>query len=355
MHSRKNGFTLVELLVVIAIIGTLVALLLPAVSAAREAARRAQCSNNLKNLGLAMMNYHDANKKFPLGAVCVNNACPEDTSYTYRDASPIFWGTTWTISILPQLEQAPLFNLWNSSAGYANQRDVTGTPLAIMKCPSEMTPVTVKDFDSNQGTFDKGNYGLNFGGGSSNENGNSGNKAGPEDKPSWTQQAYGLLSKNRGMASLRDVTGKSSNVGLNDVTDGGSNSVMIGEILTYRANDDCRGCWGKALGAAFSGYTKGNPEVDGPKGIATPNVRALGIHRDGPPHCAESATLGDPDVECSGTAGDGLGGNALRSRHPGGAQVVYCDGHVQFITNTIDKLIYRAQLTIQGRENAAMP
>src|SRR5213595_124720 len=103
MPRRKDAFTLVELLVVIAIIGVLVALLLPAVSAAREAARRAQCSNNLKNLGLAMMNYHDSNKKFPLGAVC--SGCPTTTSYSFRDAPPQFWSTTWAISILPQLEQ----------------------------------------------------------------------------------------------------------------------------------------------------------------------------------------------------------------------------------------------------------
>src|SRR5262245_44274683 len=294
MRQKSPGFTLVELLVVIAIIGVLVSLLLPAVSAAREAARRVQCSNNLKNLGLAMMNYHDANKKFPLPAVCVNNACPDNTSYSYRDAAPIFWGTTWTISILPQLEQQPLFGLWNSNAGYANQRDVTGTPLQIFKCPSEDTVVTVKDFDSQLGTFDKGNYGLNFGGGSANENGNSGNKAGPEDKPTWTQKAYGLLSKNRGFGSVRDTTGKPSNVGLNDVTDGSSNSIMIGEIRNFRANDDCRGCWGKAMGAIMSGYTRGNPEVDGPTGIATPNVRAIGMHRDAPTHCAEGGTAGDP-------------------------------------------------------------
>jgi hypothetical protein len=328
---------------------------LPAVSAARESARRVQCANNLKNLGLAMINYHDTFKKFPLGAACANNSCPASGSYSYRDAPPVLWSTTWAISILPQLEQQNLFNLWNSSAGYANQRQVTGAPLVIMKCPSDISPVAAVDFDSNQGTFDKGNYGLNFGGGSSNENGNSTNHAGPEDKPTWTQAAYGLLSKNRGMASLRDTTGLPSNVGLNDVTDGASNTVMIGEMLHFGANDDCRGCWGKALGAAISGYTKGDPQNDGAKGIATPNVRAIGIYRDAPPHCAESATLGDPDMECSGSSGDGLGGNAMRSKHPGGVQAVFGDGRVQFLTNGVDKFIYRALLTIQGRESASLP
>jgi prepilin-type N-terminal cleavage/methylation domain-containing protein/prepilin-type processing-associated H-X9-DG protein len=355
MRPNRLGFTLVELLVVIAIIGVLVAMLLPAVGAARESARRTQCSNNLRNVGLAMINYHDIHKKFPLPAVCIKNSCPTNTSYTYRDAPPILWGTTWAISILPQLEQSALFNLWNPNEGYANQRQVTGTPVQIFKCPSDLNVTAAVDFDSNQGTFDKGNYGMNMGGGSANENGNSGNKAGPEDIPSWTTAAYGRASRNRGLGSLRDTTGKPSNVGLNDFTDGASSTVMLGEILHYRGNDDCRGCWGKALGAAFSAYTRGNPETDGANGIATPNVRALGIYRDAPTHCSESATIGDPDLECQGAAGDGLGGNALRSRHQGGAQACFADGRVQMLTNNIDKQLYRALLTIQGRESASAP
>ena len=352
MQVVRRGFTLVELLVVIAIIGVLVALLLPAVSAAREAARRTQCGNNLKNIGLAMLNYHDTFKKFPLGAVCINNTCA--TTSNFRDATPTFWSTTWAISILPQLEQKALFDLFDPAKNYgtAANRQATGTPVQVFKCPSDLTSRPAQDFDSNQGTFDKGNYGLNFGGGSANENGNSGNKAGPEDVPSWTVAAYGRASRNRGLASLRDTNGLPSNVGLNDFIDGTSNTVIVGEMLHFLANDDCRGCWGKNLGAAISGYTKGNPEVDGPNGIATPNVKAVDKWRDGPPHCAESATLGDPDVECSGSSGDGLGGNAMCSRHPSGVQAAYGDGRVTFITNNVDKLIYRAQLTIMGRESA---
>jgi prepilin-type processing-associated H-X9-DG protein len=341
--------------VVIAIIGVLVALLLPAVSAARESARRVQCANNLKNLGLAMINYHDTQKKFPLGAVC--NNCVTTTSYSYRDTPPMIWTTTWTISILPQLEQSALFNNWNPSLNYgvASQRQVTGTPLQIMKCPSDSTadPVTDPDGGTNVGTFDKGNYGLNFGGGSANENGNSINKGGPEDKPSWTQKAYGLLSKNRGMASLRDVTGLPSNIGLNDILDGASNTVMIGELLRFNNSGDCRGCWGKAHGAVISAYSSGDPENDGERGIATPNVKAIGIYRDAPTHCANTPTVGDPDMECVDKGGDGLGGNAMRSKHPGGAQAVYADGRVQFLTNNIDKLLYRSQMTIQGRESVS--
>jgi prepilin-type N-terminal cleavage/methylation domain-containing protein len=354
MRTERRGFTLVELLVVIAIIGTLVALLLPAVTAAREAARRAQCGNNLKQLGLAMLQYHDTHRKFPLGAVVVNNTFPTNTSFSFRDVPPIHWSTTWTISLMPHFEQTALFSQWNPGlrTSVQSQRNVTGTPLVVMKCPSDLTADPARDPDGgeNLGTFDKGNYGLNFGGGSANENGNSGNKAGPEDVPSWTIQAYGKPSKNRGMASLRDSNGLITNVGLNDLIDGASNCVMIGEMLHMNNNGDCRGCWGKALGAAISGYTAGNPELDGPAGIATPNVKAVGIYRDHPTHCANSQSVGDIDLECGDRGGDGLGGNAMRSRHPGGVQATYGDGRVEFITNNIDKIIYRAKLTIQGRE-----
>jgi type II secretory pathway pseudopilin PulG len=339
-------------LVVIAIIGVLVALLLPAVQAAREAARRTQCANNLKQIGIAFQNYHDVQRRFPFAAIR-----PGNTAFSsFRDAPPSIWGTTWAISILPQLEQQPLYDKWDHSLGYAptNQRLVTGTVLQVFHCPSDLVvPLSNNPDTGNDGTFDRGNYGLNFGGGSANENGNSGNRAGPEDVPTWTIAAYGRASKNRGLASLRDTDGLPSGVGLNDVLDGTSNSVLVGEMLHFRNNDDCRGCWGKALGAVISGYTRGNPEVDGEAGIATPNVRAVGIYRDAPTHCSETATIGDPQLECQGSAGDGLGGNAMRSRHPGGAQAVFNDGRVTFISNTVNRRVYRAMLTILGGESVA--
>ena len=363
MQRVRRGFTLVELLVVIAIIGTLVALLMPAVSAARESARRTQCSNNLKNLGLAMVNYHDVHRKFPLGAVAhpADYFAPTATA-SFRDAStapPGVWGTTWAISILPQIEQQNLFNLWNSSLGYepATQRQVTGAPLQIMKCPSDITAEAALNPNGNQGTFDKGNYGLNFGGGFANENGNA-NGGGPENIPAWTMQpsptGYGRGSKNRGFSNLRDDGNRQmpTNIGLNDVIDGASNTVMIGELLRSNSNNDCRGCWGKAMGSVISGYTLEFP-ANGSQGIATPNVKAVGNFRDGPTHC--NAPVDDPDLACVARGGDSTGGNAMRSRHPGGAQAVFADGHVQMITNNVDKLVYRAMLTIQSRESVSVP
>src|SRR6476619_2503276 len=98
MSGTKRGFTLVELLVVIAIIGALIALLLPAVQAARESARRTGCLNNLKQLGVGLLNYENAHKKFPAGA----SGAPKDDGQ-WR------WGTSWCIAILPYIEQKPLY------------------------------------------------------------------------------------------------------------------------------------------------------------------------------------------------------------------------------------------------------
>jgi len=365
MLGRKRGFTLVELLVVIAIIGVLVALLLPAVQAAREAARRSQCANNLKQIGLAMHNYHDTYNRFPFACV----AHPMDffaptANATLRPTAtvpPGVFGSTWAISILPQLEQQPLFQLWDPTLGpgsTANQRVVTSNPLKVMKCPSDIVAQPIVDLDGVPGTFDKGNYGLNCGGGCANENGGSG--AGPHESPIWainasngTPPGYGRASVNRGVGHWRDgglAPNFPSGSGMNEMLDGTSNCVLVGEILHFNNAADSRGTWGRAYGAIISAYTNGSPDVDGPNGIATPNVRAVGIYRDFPVSCANTPSIGDPQLECNDRAGDGLGGIAMRSRHPGGVQAVYGDGRVAFISSPIDKLVYRAMLTIQGGE-----
>ena len=107
-HPRKRGFTLIELLVVIAIIAVLIALLLPAVQQAREAARRSTCKNNLKQIGLALHNYHDIYKMFPIGAQERPAAYGADANGNTGPGNYESWG--WAASMLPQIDQAPLFD-----------------------------------------------------------------------------------------------------------------------------------------------------------------------------------------------------------------------------------------------------
>ncbi len=148
MRRKSRGFTLIELLVVIAIIAILIALLLPAVQQAREAARRSQCKNNMKQIGLAMHNYHEVNNGFPVG----NYSC--------------CWGT-WIVGILPYIDQAPLYKNYNfnnkygvptdnARYGHTTNKDVTTKRLTVLTCPSDTPNAPIGGITSH-------NYAINFG------------------------------------------------------------------------------------------------------------------------------------------------------------------------------------------------
>ena len=135
--SRRRGttgFTLVELLVVIAIIGILVALLLPAIQAARESARRSQCVNNLKNIGLAVHNFTDSRKVLPTGGQCYNPRVPLDTheggTSDGKPFGPSKQGMSWSFQILPYLEEGAIYNIGTS------QQDLKQAVVGIYACPS---------------------------------------------------------------------------------------------------------------------------------------------------------------------------------------------------------------------------
>src|ERR1017187_5208163 len=155
MRYSRPGFTLIELLMVVAIIGILIALLLPAAQSAREAARRAQCTNNLKQIGLAMHDYHDQQGTFPPG---VKGCC---------------WGT-WLLFVLPYIEQASLYNSWNFAGndrydqtiqegmfGYSGAANTTVTSLRVgtFYCPSDLNNASL----TGVGNVTSQNYVVNFG------------------------------------------------------------------------------------------------------------------------------------------------------------------------------------------------
>src|SRR6185437_3178916 len=151
----RRGFTLIELLVVIAIIAVLIALLLPAVQAAREAARRSQCVNNLKQLGLALQNYHDANGSFPIGAQN-GNYCGNPNGCKRR---------TWASSILPFIEQTALYNATNFTTDFYQLANTTVmlTEVNVYNCPSDPGNANVEPAGDSGFNRVKGSYLVNWG------------------------------------------------------------------------------------------------------------------------------------------------------------------------------------------------
>lgn len=282
-RSLRPGFTLIELLVVIAIIAVLVALLLPAVQQAREAARRSQCKNNLKQLGLAMHNYHDSHRVLPPG-------------YTYHWSYYPEW--TWVAHILPYIDQKPLYAAvpWNKGAGmansttYADVASVVSTQLAAMQCPSDRATELVWTF------YSRGNYGANNG---------VGKLKGMLDS-TWASRPNGGPFEVNSSTSARDFT------------DGMSNTLLITELRKSTAGTDQRG-------VLF--YPEG-PFIQANN---NPNSPLQDLLRNG--GCQDSTEA--PCVVGYTGSGDRAVQMAARSQHTGGVHALLADGAVRFISNNV--------------------
>lgn len=320
MRSQKRGagFTLVELLVVIAIIGILVALLLPAVQAAREAARRMSCSNNMKQMGIALHNYHDTYKTLPPGKITEGNCCSAHS------------GTSWAISILPYLEQGGLSDQYDFSAStiMANFTAFRQTRIEAYLCPSDHFPDQLEVPDSGpapsqNAEFQPGSYRC-VGGRSS-----GGNNA-------WwdNQQACGHVNAGR-----TDWKGPLHWIGLPcsngdeldverfaTIKDGTSNTLMIGEMTT-KTHLKRRTFW------AYS-YTSYNSSD------VIPN----------------SATIIADYDKCGSIVNDiNMCKRGWGSFHPGIIQWTLCDGSVRGISINVDMDILASMATIYGSEAVELP
>jgi prepilin-type N-terminal cleavage/methylation domain-containing protein/prepilin-type processing-associated H-X9-DG protein len=243
----RHGFTLVELLVVIAIIGVLVALLLPAVQSAREAARRMSCTNKLKQIALAVHNFHDSQKTFPAGNVVRQG--PPSNKYDHYE--------TWTITILPYLEQTALNQLWNPNipnvmpdAQSPPMAQLRQTLLPVYNCPSDGSRFIVMQPASGPGGQNgypipimmpsnyRANAGTTFGGlaGFTNPNGTSLDSGGDRNwDDAWNGQAAWLMQNKgewRGPIYGVDMRTGMAPARFQDITDGSSNTLMIGEYAT---------------------------------------------------------------------------------------------------------------------------
>jgi prepilin-type N-terminal cleavage/methylation domain-containing protein len=322
----RRGFTLVELLVVIAIIGILIALLLPAVQAAREAARRSSCTNNLKQIGLALHNYYDTHKRFPPGAIYQLPTMPNPV--TGRDAN---WGATWVVMILPFLEQTALSDQYDSRlparTGNATtiNNSVTRTILGALNCPSH-PPVPLggrltQDFDG----FAKGNYAGSTG---------AGNMLNPTDFGDW---------RLRGVFSAVRQWGPD----FAEIRDGTSNVIAVSEIVAVESNGDDRGAWGWCTGPLFSGRA-----TCGGTRIFTPNTT---LFMDCSPYSWNNTTASVFNQRSNPDSTDIAAGVGARGYHPGGVMSAVADGSVHFISETVDQTLYLNLLAIGDGNAVSIP
>ncbi len=306
--SLRTGFTLVELLVVIAIIGILIALLLPAVQAAREAARRAQCTNNLKQIGVALHNYHDTYKCFAPGYICEPYGRPSGTPNSQ-------WA--WGAFILPFLEQGALADQLQvgdiplcdalTPGGVYDRLAVMQNPLPAFCCPSDLGPLVHKGNDPLQDRNNvwqnvaKSNYvGVN----TTRRWHSGGRMTGPDmgepsqwsSPPSVANRPNGCFFRDRGIK-------------ISDIKDGTSNTLLIGE-RAFEINDPTGAPIVCRAGVVFGNIVENEQ---------------LSIHRS---LGSLVLPINVPDFASCVRGFAGI--------HPGGINFVFADGSVHFISETID-------------------
>jgi prepilin-type N-terminal cleavage/methylation domain-containing protein/prepilin-type processing-associated H-X9-DG protein len=290
-----RGFTLIELLVVIAIIAVLIALLLPAVQQAREAARRTQCKNNLRQLGLAMQNYHDVANRLPIGVMRASNGTAVTVS-----------GYTWFRRILPYIEQGTIYNAWNQNANYYSvdpNRSLSQKLIPMMRCPSDTPAAFFNEIPQYNYLVNVGN--TNIGKGSVN---GAAYSAGPFDFSST-------------------IEGKA--ISLAQITDGTSNTIMMGESRVGTVSTDFRGLLQYGMSASLTGNLPPNTPI-----------------ADLVPNCGST-----PDMPCAvGSTTTWNHQISMRSRHTGGAHTLLCDGSVKFLSNNVNLDAIRALSTMAGGE-----
>ncbi len=306
---KNKGFTLVELLVVIAIIGILVGLLLPAVQAAREAARRMQCSNHMKQWGLAMHNHHDAFKKFPKGA--------SNGGTNKRQ--------TWVMYLWPYVEQSNLYNKSNLLDHFylaPNTIGNTMTGTVGQRVPIYLCPSDTGTIDQNVGFYQRtrGNYVVNWGN-------------------VWYGQPDNSTPPPPNKAPFFSVNGARGNPGkvtFASIIDGTSNTLLMSEYLMAKsaADNDWRGDIHNDDGV-FRFHT-----------LLTPNTSSPDIIANG-----WFQVTNDPRMPAAAGANQR---NAARSRHTGGVNTVRCDGSVGFVSDSVNLAIWQAMGSMDGSEVASL-
>ncbi|QDT44860.1 Type II secretion system protein G precursor [Gimesia alba] len=291
----RSAFTLIELLVVIAIIAILIALLLPAVQQAREAARRSTCKNNLKQLGLALHNYHETHRLFPPGMI-------------YRvvtTSSPGGKRTPFCVHLLPYIDQANIYNLYDHDQNWhATVHDpqpagngVRLVPIPVWQCPTDRESI----WSANPDGSIRGNYAVNWGQGT----------FGNQIKPSPFRNTFG--------ARMRDIT------------DGSSNTLAMMEMLKPETSADDYRAW---------------IWNDEPESVVMTRVGPNSSAPDLVTHCVSETGR----LPCTGGISANSRSNASRSLHVGGVHALLCDGAVRFISENIDLNTWQSLSSMSGGE-----
>jgi prepilin-type processing-associated H-X9-DG protein len=305
---------------VIAIIGILIALLLPAVQAAREAARRSQCTNNLKQLALAMHNFHDTAKRFPPGMA--RDVPPFGTGISAGANGNR--GSAWMAYILPGIEQKPLYDQiqFYDNSGWGNVHDadvIADVEIPAFRCPSSPLPKMARGFlANNRHSMNPSYYGI------------SGAADTPTNDiiPNYVEKRINNIV---GIVSGGGVLFPNSKITFGDITDGSSNCLMISEQANWiyttdgAQNDWTSATWGWMMGASMDD-TPPNYWSDSEFSVTT--IRYPINQNSGWPvggNCAGAGVCGDQACNIP-----------LNSAHPGGVNGALCDGSVRFLSQTMD-------------------
>ncbi|MDR2438073.1 MAG: DUF1559 domain-containing protein [Planctomycetaceae bacterium] len=335
-RSSPFGFTLVELLVVIAIIGVLIALLLPAVQAAREAANRMSCTSNQKNIALAMQNYHDINFVFPYGGIPYREYQYDGgaSGFTYDSHS-------WVSRFLPFIEQASLFQnldltLAVGNAGGDGHYQFRRVILDFMKCPSDKR-VVAEPGNSNWG-ISRDNYVVNMG--RTDLGGYNGGMTGsPITDTNYLNYgapfSIGRFENPTAPSGFKPIL-----TGMNDAGDGTSNTLMVSEVIVPK-DIGYQGYVGIPRYAGGAGFTTWFP----PNGTGDYLARQCYV-QDDPGVCTKPGSWTEARHVPFAII-------TARSNHPGGVNAALMDGSVRFFTLSVNIDTWRALSTTQGNETAS--
>ncbi|HYW81233.1 MAG TPA: DUF1559 domain-containing protein [Thermoguttaceae bacterium] len=362
-HRAPLGFTLVELLVVVAIIGILISLLLPAVQAARESARRISCSSNLKQIGTALQSHHEAYGSFPPGIP----SCTEQNYITGGTQSGAYCqGPNWATNLLAQMGEDQMYqfvrdtveNQYNPADDMEHEAGNIGvwTPKFYVCASAERMTAPLNAYEHESDVV-KGNYAACWGSDTyvwkqdpHRVNPATAGVFGVVMLNRWSKHAPPPQSENQsGMKGLWKM-GNEQGTTLMEIVDGASNTLAVSEVIGFDSEKDARGVWVlNAMGSSlFTARTRPNASAANSAGDPA------SVYNDQIPICETAIPTGDPR-HCTENRSDGEVWAAARSRHSGGVNAAMADGSVHFFDDHIELDVWRALATRMNGSNEATP